>query len=68
MAILNPSPGAPIMAEAGTVTRSNFSRASGCGAMTSMRSATEKPGNFPGSRKAERPLAPGPSPVRANTT
>ena len=55
MAILKPSPGAPIMAEAGTVTRSNFSRASGCGAMTSMRSATERPGI---SRAAERPRGP----------
>ena len=38
------------------MTRSNFSRASGCGAITSMRSATEKPGNV---RPAtERPRGP----------
>ena len=59
MAILKPSPGAPIMAEAGTRTRSNFSRASGCGAMTSMRSATEKPGNFAGQQKSGKALGAG---------
>ena len=68
MAILKPSPGLPISAEAGTRTSSNASRASGCGAITSSRSATLKPGVSAGTTKAEIPLAPGASPVRAKTT
>ena len=59
MAILKPSPGAPISAEAGTRTRSNFSRASGCGAITSMRSATERPAVIGRAREKLRgPLHP----------
>ena len=42
-------------------------RGQGCGAMTSIRSATEKPGSSAKTTKAERPRAPGASPVRAKT-
>jgi hypothetical protein len=42
-------------------------RASGCGAMTSMRSAISKPGVPASTTKADRPRVPGASPVRANT-
>jgi acyl-CoA dehydrogenase len=54
-------------AEAGKRTASNLSRASGWGAITSIRSATVRPGAPAGTRKAVSPLAPGPSPVRAKT-
>ena len=42
-------------------------RATGCGAMTSMRSATASPGVSAGSTKAEMPRAPLPSLVRAKS-
>ena len=41
--------------------------ASGCGAITSIRSAIENPGSSGSTTKAEMPRAPGASPVRANT-
>src|SRR3546814_10940586 len=41
--------------------------ASGCGAMTSIRSVTEKPSVAVGKTKADRPLAPGASPLRAKS-
>ena len=68
IATLNPSPGLPSRFATGTRTPSKRSRASGCGAITSMRSATVSPGVSASTTKADSPLAPGASPVRANTT
>ncbi|MNS29032.1 hypothetical protein D3C72_610250 [compost metagenome] len=42
--------------------------ASGCGAISSMRSLTSKPGVSASTTKALMPRAPGASPVRAKTT
>ena len=62
------SPGDPSLFAIGTRHPWKRSVASGCGAMTSMRPATESPGVSASTTKADRPLAPGASPVRANTT
>ena len=67
MAILKPSPGAPRRRAAGMRQASNRMRARGWGAITSIRSTTEKPGSSAKTTKAERPRAPGASPVRATT-
>ncbi len=55
-------PRAPISAPSDSCTPSSLRRASGCGAMTSIRSATASPGLSAGIRKAERPRVPGASP------
>ena len=68
MATLKPSPGAPSRCVTGTRTPSKRKVASGCGAITSMRSAMLSPGVSASTTKAERPFAPGASPLRANTT
>jgi pyruvate-formate lyase len=68
IATLKPSPGPLSRFATGTRTASNESVASGCGAITSIRSVTEKPGASASTTKAESPLAPGASPVRAKTT
>ena len=44
------------------------SRANGCGAMTSIRSVTASPAVSASTMNADTPLAPGASPVRANST
>jgi acyl-CoA dehydrogenase len=62
------APGVPSRAEAGRAMSSNRSVASGCGAITRMRSATSRPGASESTRKAEMPFAPGAWPVRANST
>ena len=67
MAILKPSAGAPRRRAAGMRQLSNRMVASGCGAITSIRSAMEKPGSSANTTKAEMPRVPGASPVRANT-
>ena len=66
MAMRKPSPGAPMIALAGRRTRSNFNRASGCGAITSIRSTTLSPGVAAGTMNAANPRAPS-SLVRANS-
>ena len=48
-------------------SRSNSRRASGCGAMTSMRSAIVEPGASASTTNALMPFAPGASVSRANT-
>ena len=73
IAILKPSPSSPIRCAAGTRQPAKRSRASGCGAMTSIRSAIEKPGASRSTTNAVMPRAPfdcgSPgSPVRAKTT
>ena len=68
MAMRKPAPASPISAEAGTRTPSKESRASGCGAITSIRSATASPALSAGTRNADSPFAPGASPVRAKVT
>ena len=67
IASLKPSPAVPSRWCLGTRQPSNFKRASGCGAMTSMRSAMLKPGVPACTTKADRPRVPGCSPVRAKT-
>src|SRR5262249_52927576 len=64
IATLKPSPAAPRRLASGTRTPSNRSVASGCGAMTSMRSLTLSPGVAASTTNAESPLAPAASPVR----
>jgi hypothetical protein len=68
MAAWNPRPAVPTSALAGTWQSLNSSVASGCGAITSMRSTTSRPGVSASTTNALSPRAPGPSPVRANTT
>ena len=68
IAILKPSPAAPMRWAAGMWQPVKRSRASGCGAITSMRSAISKPGVSASTMKALMPRAPGASPVRAKTT
>ena len=73
IATLKPSPSAPMRCVAGMRQPLKRRRASGCGAMTSMRSAIEKPGVSASTMKALMPRAPfaagsSASPVRAKTT
>ena len=68
IATLKPSPGPPRRMASGTRTPSNRSFASGCGAITSMRSLTLRPGVSASTTNAESPLAPAASSVRAKTT
>ena len=68
MAILKPWPGAPSNCARGTRQSSKRRVASGCGAISSMRSAISRPGVLASTIKADRPFAAGASPVRANTT
>ena len=68
IAILKPSPDAPRRRSAGTRQPLKRSRASGCGAITSMRSAISKPGVSASTTNALMPRAPGASSVRAKTT
>ena len=65
MPMRNPWPGSPSSRSRGTRQFSNVSVASGCGAITSMRSAIFKPGVSASTMNAEMPLAPSASPVRA---
>ncbi|MCY1234640.1 hypothetical protein D9M72_472280 [compost metagenome] len=67
MAILKPSPGLPRSCDAGIRHVSKRSRARGCGAIVSMRSAITNPGVSANTTKAEMPRVPGASPVRAKT-
>ncbi len=68
IATLKPSPAAPTRWAAGMRQPVKRSRASGCGAITSMRSAISKPGVPASTMNALMPRAPGASPVRAKTT
>ena len=68
IAILNPSPPAPSRRDSGTRHPSKRSRASGCGAITAMRAAIDRPGVSASTTKALMPRAPGASPLRAKTT
>ena len=78
MAILKPSPATPMRCAAGMRHCVKRRRASGCGAITSMRSAISKPGVPASTMKALMPrvsrrgtpwpAVPGASPVRAKTT
>ena len=68
IATLKPSPGWPSSREAGTKQSSKRIVATGCGEIISSRSTTLNPGVSASTTKAEIPLAPAASPVRANTT
>jgi hypothetical protein len=68
IATLKPSPGAPMRCVSGTRQFWKRRRASGCGAITWIRSAISKPGVPASTMKAEMPRGPGASPVRQNTT
>ena len=68
IATLNPSPAWPINAASDTITPSSRNLAKGCGAITSNRSATDKPATSAGIKNADNPRAPGASPVRAKIT
>ncbi|KAF1051701.1 MAG: hypothetical protein GAK34_01441 [Delftia tsuruhatensis] len=67
MASLKPCPGSPRRCDTGMRQLSKRMVASGCGAISSMRSPMEKPGVSASTTKALMPRAPGASPVRANT-
>ena len=67
IASLKPSPATPSSASCGSRQSLNSRRASGCGEITSMRSATISPGVSAGTTNAEIPRAPVSSPVRAKT-
>ncbi len=67
MATLKPCPASPSLAALGTRQFSNRSVASGCGAITSIRSAMVRPGVSASTTNAEMPRAPGASLVRAKT-
>ncbi len=67
IATLKPCPASPSRLPTGTRQLSKRSVASGCGAITSMRSAMVRPGVSASTTKAEMPRAPGASPVRTNT-
>jgi hypothetical protein len=67
IATLKPSPARRCAATAARGS-CEAQRASGCGAITSMRSAISKPGVPASTMKAEMPRGPGASPVRQNTT
>ncbi|MNY13783.1 hypothetical protein D3C86_1469340 [compost metagenome] len=67
MASLNPCPASPSRCVAGMRQLSNVMVASGCGAISSIRSLTSNPGVSASTTKALMPRAPGASPVRANT-
>ncbi|CFM45681.1 Uncharacterised protein [Bordetella pertussis] len=67
MASLKPCPASPRRRDAGMRQSAKRSRASGCGAIRSMRSAISSPGVPASTTNALMPRAPGASPVRANT-
>jgi len=58
IATLKPSPGSPMRWVNGIRQLTKRSRASGCGAITSMRSAISKPGVPVSTTNAEMPRAP----------
>jgi hypothetical protein len=68
IAILKPWPPSPMRCVSGMRHSWNSRRASGCGAITSMRSAMSNPGVPSSTMKAEMPRAPSASPLRAKTT
>ncbi len=57
-ATLSPAPASPTRASAGTRHPSNSRVASGCGAMTRMRSDTRSPGLSASTTKAANPRSP----------
>lgn len=68
IAMRKPCPGSP--SSASPRTRQSVSRSvpSGCGAITGMRSLASSPGVPAATMKADRPFAPGASPLRAKIT
>ena len=68
IATLKPSPSAPMRCASGTRQSAKRRRASGCGAITSMRSAISKPGVPASTMKAEMPRGARRLAGAANTT